>query len=107
MTGLERHDDDEIIETIWASKKRRVQARAKAMKLQNMKIEAEMREIKEKLTLRDHFAGLAPITFRDAYFLIQSELEEKKCYSDVIKLLVELRFEYADAMLKARETKAE
>lgn len=67
------------------------------------------------MTLRDYFAAKSPISFEDAMVAadIESEVElrvavnrslffvEKR--ARVMRMLAQLRYEYADAMLAARE----
>lgn len=60
------------------------------------------------MTLRDWFAGQAPITFADAamvcgysdIFVVMATTSRRL---EVFRTMVAMRFEYADAMLEARE----
>lgn len=58
------------------------------------------------MSLRDYFLAHAPITFSEAHKLLCLMAQEKGAVSptaaDIIEYLAFLRFQYADAMLKAR-----
>lgn len=55
------------------------------------------------MSLRDWFAGTAPITFGDAIEALKSQTDEKFTGADILQMLAELRGGYADAMLAERE----
>jgi hypothetical protein len=60
------------------------------------------------MTLRDYFAAHAPITYRDAFDILDQEME---CVGPwpvmrVLDRLAELRMDYANAMIAAREAKS-
>ena len=64
------------------------------------------------MTLRDWFAGQAPITIANAcsclgYEDVFTAMNVASQRSNVMKTLASLRFSYADAMLAARDRKAE
>ena len=55
------------------------------------------------MSLRDWFAGTAPITFSDAIEVLKSQADDKFTGADILQMLAELRGGYADAMLAERE----
>jgi len=60
------------------------------------------------MTLRDYFAANAPITVADAMVAVAADSAsigtlQKSARARVMAMLAEMRLEYADAMLAARE----
>jgi len=67
---------------------------------------AEAKRLAEGMTLRDYFAAHAPITLTDAVEFLDTyggEVTGPWPPQEVLRTLADLRVEYANAMLKARE----
>lgn len=55
------------------------------------------------ISMRDYFAAHAPITLEDAKKALVAIGEIDALGSEQLKLLADMRFSYADTMLKARQ----
>lgn len=88
----------EKVETIWASRRKRVQLRALQVRKETLRLKAEINKLQERKTLRDDFAAEALNGI-----LSNDGIAKQSVTQDVFEVISTAAYQFADAMLKVRK----